>query len=67
MDTKLGVTLLAVGGYLMAMGFAGINANSGGAQWVHAIVLVIGFVLTGWAVVLPWDGGRQRGAGKPRS
>jgi hypothetical protein len=67
MDTKSGLTSLVVGGYLIAMGIAGINANSGGAQWVHAIVLVIGFVLAGWAVVLPWDGGGQRGAGKPRS
>ncbi|MFL6113326.1 MAG: hypothetical protein ACJ786_18490 [Catenulispora sp.] len=67
MDTKLGITLLIVGGYLMAMGIGGVNANSGGARWAHAIVLVIGFVLAGWAVLLPWDGGGRRGAGRPQS
>ena len=70
MGTKLGITLLIGGGYLIAMGFAGINANSGGAQWVHSIVLVIGVVLAGWAVVLPWDGGGDAGrrdAEKPQS
>ncbi len=67
MDTKAGITLLVVGGFLVAMGIGGINANSGGAQWAHAIVLVIGFVLAGWAVALPWDGGGQRGDGKPQS
>lgn len=64
MSTKWGITALVVGGYLMALGIAGINANSGGgALAVFAVVLVIGFVVAGWSVVLPWDGGgKVRGA-----
>lgn len=59
MSTKLGITSLIVGGYLMAMGIAGINVNadSGGAQAVFSLVLVIGLVIAGWSVMLPWDGG----------
>ncbi|NUR27556.1 MAG: hypothetical protein HOV83_17235 [Catenulispora sp.] len=62
MSTKLGMTLLVVGGYVMALGFGGINANSGGAQWLFSLVLVLGIVMAGWAVVLPWNGGGQHGA-----
>ncbi|NUR60383.1 MAG: hypothetical protein HOV87_17245 [Catenulispora sp.] len=61
MTTKAGITLLIVGGYTMALGIGGINANSGGAQWLFSLILVIGVVLAGWAVVLPWDGGTERG------
>jgi hypothetical protein len=57
MNTKWGVTALIVGGYLLALGIAGINANSGGVVAVFAVVLVLGFVIGGWAAVLPWDGG----------
>jgi hypothetical protein len=60
MDTKWGITALIIGGYLVAMGLAGINANSGGTVAIFAIVLVIGFVIGGWAIVLPWDGGSSR-------
>lgn len=62
MDTKWGITTLVVGAYLLALGIAGINANSGGVVAVFAVVLVLGFVLTGWSVVLPWDGGKARAA-----
>lgn len=57
MNTKWGVTALIVGSYLLALGIAGINASSGGLVAVFAVVLVLGFVIGGWAVVLPWDGG----------
>ena len=56
MSTKWGITALIVGSYLLALGIAGINANSGGVVVLFAVVLVIGFVITGWSVVLPWDG-----------
>ena len=56
----MGVTVLIVGGYLLALGIAGINAYSGLALVSYSLVLVLGFVLTGWAVLLPWDGGHQR-------
>ncbi|MEZ0110889.1 hypothetical protein ABH920_004904 [Catenulispora sp. EB89] len=61
MNTKWGLTALIVGGYLLALGIAGINANSGGVVALFAVVLVLGFVIAGWAVVLPWDGGAPRG------
>ena len=61
MNTKWGLTALIVGGYLLALGIAGINANSGGVVALFAVVLVLGFVIAGWAVVLPWDGGATRG------
>jgi len=56
MDTKWGITAVLVGSYLLALGIAGINANSGGAVALFSVVLVLGFIVTGWAVVLPWDG-----------
>ena len=57
MTTKWGITALIVGSYLMALGIAGINATSGGgAVAAFAVVLVVGFVITGWSVLLPWDG-----------
>jgi hypothetical protein len=56
MSTKWGITALIVGSYLLALGIAGINANSGGVVALFAVVLVVGFVITGWSVVLPWDG-----------
>jgi hypothetical protein len=62
MTTKAGITLLVVGGYTMALGLAGINANSGGAQWLFSIIFVIGMVLAGWAVLLPWKGSKERAA-----
>ena len=62
MDTKWGITGLLVGSYLLAFGIAGINANSGAAQAVFVVVLIIGFVVTGWSVVLPWNGGGTRPA-----
>ncbi|MBS2540079.1 hypothetical protein KGQ20_45805 [Catenulispora sp. NF23] len=58
MTTKWGITALLVGGYLLALGFAGINADSGGAVAVFAVVLVLGFVVTGWSAVLPWESGK---------
>jgi hypothetical protein len=58
MDTKQGLILLIGGSYLMALAIAGINANSGWAQAFWSVMLVVGIVLTGWSVVLPWDGGR---------
>lgn len=62
MTTKAGIALLIVGGYIMALGLGGINANSGGAQWLFSIILVVGVVLAGWAVVLPWNGSKEHGA-----
>lgn len=57
MSTKWGITALVVGGYLLAIGIGGINANEGaGATTLFALVLMVGFVIAGWAVVLPWDG-----------
>ncbi|GAA2016902.1 hypothetical protein GCM10009839_10800 [Catenulispora yoronensis] len=56
----MGITLLIVGGYTMALGFGGVNANSGGVQWLFSIILVLGFIMTGWATVLPWDGVKGR-------
>lgn len=56
MSTKAGLTLLIVGGYLIAFGIGGVNAASGAAKWLFSVVLVIGFVVMGWAMVLPWDG-----------
>ena len=64
MNTKWGLTALVVGGYLLALGIAGINANSGGALAVFAVVLVVGFVIAGWSVVLPWDGGARSAQGR---
>ncbi|WP_194898983.1 hypothetical protein [Catenulispora pinisilvae] len=60
MTTKWGITALLVGSYLLALGIAGINANSGGVVAVFAVVLVLGFVVTGWSAVLPWDAGQAR-------
>lgn len=60
MTTKAGITALIVGGYTIALGIGGVNATSGGTQWLFSIILVLGVVLAGWAVVLPWDGGEQR-------
>ena len=60
MDTKWGITLLIVGSYLLALGIAGINASSDGLVAVFAVVLVLGFVMAGWSIVLPWDGGAAR-------
>ena len=62
MNTKWGVTALLVGSYLLALGIAGINASSGGLVAVFAVVLVLGFVIAGWATVLPWDGGAAQHA-----
>jgi uncharacterized membrane protein required for colicin V production len=64
MSTKWGITLLIVGSYLIALGIGGINAASGALVGVFALVLVIGFVITGWSIVLPWDGspGKVRSA-----
>lgn len=62
MSTKWGITVLIVGGYLLALGIAGINANSGGAQAFFVVVLIVAFVVTGWSIVLPWDGGKARAA-----
>ena len=56
MNTKWGITALTVGGYLLALGIGGINFNSGGLVALFAVVLVVGFIVTGWAVLLPWDG-----------
>ncbi|MEY9862566.1 hypothetical protein ABH935_008214 [Catenulispora sp. GAS73] len=67
MNTKWGVTALIVGGFLLALGIAGINANSGGVVAVFAVVLVLGFVIAGWAVVLPWDGDGGRALGDHES
>jgi len=60
MSTKWGITALVVGSYLLTLGIAGINFSSGGWVALYAVVLVIGFVLTGWSIVLPWDGGAHR-------
>jgi hypothetical protein len=60
MSTKWGITALIVGSYLLALGIAGINANSGGAVAAFAVVLVVGFVVVGWSLVLPWDGGAHK-------
>jgi arginine exporter protein ArgO len=60
MDTKWGITTLFVGSYLMALGFAGINATSGAALAVYVVVLIVGFVVAGWSAVLPWDGAKAR-------
>lgn len=60
MSTKWGITALVVGSYLLALGIAGINATSGGVVAIYAVVLVIGFVIAGWSIVLPWDGGAHR-------
>ncbi|GAA1967289.1 hypothetical protein [Catenulispora subtropica] len=65
MTTKLGVTLLIVGGYVIALGIGGINAASGGTKWLFALLLVIGVVVMGWAMILPWDGGEHAEAGAP--
>lgn len=66
MTTKWGITALVVGSYLLGLGIAGINANSGGVVAVFAVVLVLGFVVAGWSMVLPWDGGARK-ARKARS
>ena len=60
MTIKWGLTALIVGGFLVAFGLAGINATSGGTMALYAVVLVLGFVTAGWAVVLPWDGDSAR-------
>lgn len=62
METKWGITALIVGAYLVALGLAGINANSGGAVAIFAVVLVVGVVVMGWSMVLPWDGGKAHRA-----
>lgn len=60
MTTKWGITTLIVGSYLIALGIAGINANSGGVVALFAVVLVVGFVIAGWSAALPWDGGAHK-------
>lgn len=66
MTTKAGITALVVGGYTIALGIGGVNATSGGTQWLFSIILVLGVVLAGWAVVLPWDGGPERAGAQGR-
>jgi hypothetical protein len=63
LSTKAGLILLIVGSYLLALGVGGVNATSGGVQAFWAVVLAVGFVMAGWAVVLPWNGAT---AGKER-
>ena len=64
MTTKWGITALLVGTYLLAMGIAGINAGSGGGMVaVFAVLLVVGFVIAGWSVLLPWDGAAHHARG----
>ena len=65
MTTKAGITSLIVGGYVMALGIGGINANSGGLQWLFSLVFIIGVVLAGWACVLPWDQDKHAGSKAP--
>jgi hypothetical protein len=62
MSTKSGLTALLVGGYLIAFAIAGLNATSGGTEAVYAVVLVVAFVITGWSMVLPWNGAKTHAA-----
>jgi hypothetical protein len=60
--TGAGIAALIIGSYLLAFGVAGLNAaSSTGQRWLFGIVFVIGVLVAGWAVVLPWDGA-ERGA-----
>lgn len=62
MSTKRGITALLVGCYLIAFAIAGLNATSGGAEAVYAVVLIVAFVITGWAIALPWNGAKTHAA-----
>ena len=56
-STKAGIAALIIGSYLLAMGVAGLNAaSSTGQRWAFGIIFVIGVLVAGWAVVLPWNG-----------
>jgi hypothetical protein len=60
MTTKAGLATLIGGGYLLAFGLAGVNAaSSAWTRWMFALVIVVGFLVTGWAVILPWDDARR--------
>lgn len=58
MSTKWGLTMLIAGGYLIAFAIAGINATSGGVLAFYVVVLIVAFVITGWSIVLPWNGAK---------
>jgi hypothetical protein len=56
MTTKAGLIALILGSYVIAFGVAGINvAESTGLRWLFGAVIVVGFCVTGWSIVLPWD------------
>jgi len=58
--TGRAIAALIIGSYLLAFGVAGLNAaSSTGQSWIFGIVFVIGVLVAGWAVVLPWDGARR--------
>lgn len=64
--TGAGIAALIVGSYLLAVGVAGLNAaSSTGQRWAFGILFVIGVLIAGWAVVLPWNG--HSGGGGNRS
>jgi hypothetical protein len=55
--TGTAIAALIVGSYLLAAGVAGLNAaSSTGQRWAFGILFVIGVLVAGWAVILPWDG-----------
>jgi hypothetical protein len=55
--TGAGIAALIIGSYLLAAGVAGLNAaSSTGQRWAFGVLFVIGVLVAGWAVVLPWDG-----------
>ena len=60
MTTKAGLGTLVGGSFLLAVGLAGVNAaGSTGIRWLFALVLVAGFLVAGWSVVLPWDDAKK--------
>ena len=67
MTTKAGLTTLLLGCYTIAFGLAGLNAvSSTGLQWLYGVITVVGFVVTSWPVMLPWDAKVSRDApGEP--
>jgi hypothetical protein len=61
LTTGTGLAALIGGGYLLGLGLAGLNADvSTGAKWAFGLVFVIGFVIAGWATILPWDAKERR-------
>ena len=62
MTTKTGTAALIGGGYVLALAFAGLNAaSSAGQRWLFGLVFVVGFVLMGLAIIMPWEATKPKG------